>query len=92
MSMNKSDLISTVARTTGQQQVDVAKTVEGVLATIRQALTQGDDVRLLGFGTFSVGQRAASQARNPQTGATIQVPASKQARFKAGKALKAALN
>jgi DNA-binding protein HU-beta len=92
MSMNKSDLISTVARTTGQQQVDVAKTVEGVLATIRDALTQGDDVRLLGFGTFSVGQRAASQARNPQTGATIQVPASKQARFKAGKALKAALN
>jgi DNA-binding protein HU-beta len=92
MSMNKSDLISTVARTTGQQQVDVAKTVEGVLATIRDALTQGDDVRLLGFGTFTVGQRAASQARNPQTGATIQVPASKQARFKAGKALKAALN
>jgi DNA-binding protein HU-beta len=92
MSMNKSDLISTVARTTGQQQVDVAKTVEGVLATIRDALTQGDDVRLLGFGTFTVGQRAASQARNPQTGATIQVPASRQARFKAGKALKAALN
>lgn len=92
MSMNKSDLISTVARTTGQQQVDVAKTVEGVLATIRDALTQGDDVRLLGFGTFTVGQRAASQARNPQTGAPIQVPASKQARFKAGKALKAALN
>lgn len=90
--MNKSDLISTVAKSTGQQQGDVAKTIEGVLATIQDALTQGNDVRLLGFGTFTVGQRAASQARNPQTGAIIEVPASKQARFKAGKALKAAIN
>jgi DNA-binding protein HU-beta len=92
MSMNKSDLISTVARTTGQHQSDVAKTIDCVLATIKDALTQGNDVRLLGFGTFTVGQRAASQARNPQTGATIQIPASRQARFKAGKALKAAIN
>jgi DNA-binding protein HU-beta len=92
MSMNKNDLISTVARTTGQHQGDVAKTIEGVLATIKDALIQGNDVRLLGFGTFTVGQRAASQARNPQTGAAIQVPASKQARFRAGKALKAAIN
>lgn len=92
MSMNKSDLISTVARSTGQHQGDVAKTIDGVLATIKDALTQGNDVRLLGFGTFTVGHRAASQARNPQTGATIQVPASRQARFKAGKALKAAIN
>ena len=92
MSMNKSDLVSTVAKTTGQQQVDVAKTIDGVLDTIKDALTQGNDVRLLGFGTFSVGHRAASQARNPRTGEPIQVPASKQARFKAGKALKAAIN
>ena len=92
MSMNKSDLVSTVARATGQQQVDVAKTIDGVLATIKDALKQGTDVRLLGFGTFSVGHRAASQARNPRTGEPIQVPASKQARFKAGKALKSAIN
>jgi len=92
MSMNKSDLISTVAKSTGQHQGDVAKTIDGVLATIKDALTRGNDVRLLGFGTFSVGQRAASQARNPQTGATIQVPASRQTRFNSGKALKAAIN
>jgi DNA-binding protein HU-beta len=90
--MNKTDLISAVAGKTGLKQAKAAAAVDGVLSTIANALKEGSDVRLVGFGTFSVTQRAASQGRNPQTGETINIPASRQPRFKAGKTLKDALN
>jgi len=90
--MNKSDLISTVAGHTGMQQRDVAKSLEGIVSAITDALKQGGDVRLTGFGTFTVAERAASTGRNPRTGEPIMLPASKQARFKAGSSLKTAIN
>ncbi len=90
--MNKTDLISTVANTTGLKQAEAATAIDGVLSAIKDALKEGNDVRLVGFGTFSVTERSASEGRNPQTGEKIQIPASKQARFKAGKTLKDALN
>ena len=90
--MNKNDLIAAVADKCGMSRVDVGRTVDATLATITEALKKKDDVRLVGFGTLSVAERAASQGRNPRTGQPIRIPASKQARFKAGKALKDALN
>ncbi|GIX16582.1 MAG: transcriptional regulator [Rhodothalassiaceae bacterium] len=90
--MNKNDLISKVAETTGLSKADAGKAVDAVFAAITDALKKGDDVRLVGFGTFSVAKRAASTGRNPRTGQTIQIPASKQPKFKAGKQLKDAVN
>lgn len=90
--MNKSDLISTVAGHTGMPQRDVAKSLDGIVSAITAALKQGGDVRLTGFGTFTVAERSASTGRNPRTGEPIMLPASKQARFKAGSALKSAIN
>ncbi|RMF16124.1 MAG: HU family DNA-binding protein [Alphaproteobacteria bacterium] len=90
--MNKNDLISKVAESTGLSKADATKAVDAVLAGIADALKGGDEVRLVGFGTFSVAQRAATTGRNPRTGETIQIPASKQPKFKAGKALKDAVN
>ncbi len=89
--MNKTDLISAVAGKTGFKQADAAAAVDGVLSAIADALKEGSDVRLVGFGTFSVTQRAASEGRNPKTGETINIPASRQPRFKAGKTLTDAL-
>jgi DNA-binding protein HU-beta len=71
---------------------DAGAAVEAVLDAITNAMKSGDDVRLVGFGTFSVAARAASEGRNPRTGEKIQIPASKQPKFKAGKGLKDALN
>lgn len=65
---------------------------EALLNTVAATLKKGDEVRLVGFGTFSVAKRAATEGRNPRTGATIKIPASKQPKFKAGKGLKDALN
>ena len=90
--MNKTDLISTVASKSGLKQAEAATAIDGVLSAIKDALKEGNDVRLVGFGTFSVTERSASEGRNPKTGEKIQIPASKQARFKAGKTLKDALN
>ena len=89
--MNKNDLISAVADTADLSKADAGKAVDSVLDQITGALKKGTDVRLVGFGTFSVAQRKATTGRNPQTGATIQIPASKQPKFKAGKALKDAV-
>jgi DNA-binding protein HU-beta len=66
--------------------------VDAVLSSIAKSLKKGDEVRLVGFGTFSVAKRAASEGRNPRTGEKIKIPASKQPKFKAGKALKDAVN
>ena len=90
--MNKNDLIAEVAGSAGLTRADAAKAVDSVFDTISGSLGRGTEVRLVGFGTFSVAQRKASQGRNPHTGAPIQIPASKQPKFKAGKALKEAVN
>jgi DNA-binding protein HU-beta len=90
--MNKNDLVDAVAAATDASKADAAKSVDSVLAAITGALTSGDSVQLVGFGSFSVADRAAREGRNPSTGATIQIAASKQPKFKAGKALKDAVN
>lgn len=90
--MNKNDLIAAVADNTGLSKADATKAVDGVLDSVTGALKSGGEVRLVGFGTFSVANRAASTGRNPRTGESIQIPASKQPKFKAGKALKDAVN
>ncbi len=90
--MNKNDLVAAVSDDTGLSKADSAKAVDSVFDAITGALQGGDDVRLVGFGTFSVATRAASQGRNPRTGDPIKIPASKQPKFKAGKGLKDAVN
>lgn len=89
--MNKNDLVTAVATSAGLSKADAAKAVEGVFEAISGALADGDEVRLVGFGTFAVSERAASEGRNPRTGETIQISASKQPKFKAGKGLKDAV-
>ena len=90
--MNKNDLISSVVTDTGLTKADATKAVDAVFDNIEKSLKGGNEVRLVGFGTFSVANRKASTGRNPRTGATIQIPASKQPKFKAGKGLKEAVN
>ena len=90
--MNKNDLIDAVAQETDNSKTDAAKAVDSVFDTISTALKSGEDVQLIGFGSFSVADRAAREGRNPRTGETIQIAASKQPKFKAGKALKDAVN
>jgi DNA-binding protein HU-beta len=90
--VNKQDLIASVAEGADLSKSDAGAAVEAVLDAITNAMKSGDDVRLVGFGTFSVAARAASEGRNPRTGEKIQIPASKQPKFKAGKGLKDALN
>ncbi len=90
--MNKNDLVAVVAEKTGLSKADSTKAVDGVFDCITEALKDGTEVRLVGFGTFSVTRRAASEGRNPRTGERINIPASKQPKFKAGKGLKDAVN
>jgi DNA-binding protein HU-beta len=90
--MNKNDLIASVATAAGISKTDASNAVDGVLSSISSALSGGDDVRLVGFGTFSVASRAATTGRNPRTCEAIQIKASKNPKFKAGKALKEAVN
>ena len=90
--MNKNDLISSVAEASGLTKADAGRAVDGVFDSIASALSSGDDVRIVGFGSFSVANRAASTGRNPRTGEEVQIPASKQPKFKAGAPLKSAVN
>jgi DNA-binding protein HU-beta len=90
--VNKNDLVAAVATGTGLSKTDAAKAVDEVFDQITKTLKKGDDVRLVGFGTFAVTKRAASQGRNPRTGETINIPASKRPKFTAGKGLKDAVN
>ena len=90
--MNKNDLVSAVAGSVGLSRADATKAVDTVFYNITNSLRVGNDVRLVGFGTFSVAQRKATTGRNPQTGETIHIPARKQPKFKASKALKEAVN
>ncbi len=90
--MNKNDLVGVISTKTGMSRTDATRAVDGVFDAITSALTKGDEVRLVGFGTFTVARRAASEGRNPRTGEKIKIPASKQPKFKAGKGLKDAVN
>ena len=90
--MNKTDLVASVANATGMSKADAGSAVESVFDAISSALSGGGEVRLVGFGTFSVSHRKATTGRNPRTGETIQIKASNQPKFKAGKALKQAVN
>ena len=90
--MNKNDLISSVAADSGLSKADATKAVDAVFDSIEKSLSGGNEVRLVGLGTFSVAKRKASTGRNPRTGESIQIPASKQPKFKAGKGLKEAVN
>jgi DNA-binding protein HU-beta len=90
--VNKNDLVATVADTSGLSRQDATKAVDAVFDAITQSLKSGTEVRLVGFGTFTVSKRAATTGRNPRTGEEIQIPASTQPKFKAGKGLKDALN
>ena len=90
--MNKNDLVAAVASRCGLSKADTARAVDGVIDSITSSLRGGTEVRLVGFGTFSVSRRAATTGRNPRTGERIQIPASNQPKFKAGKALKDSVN
>jgi DNA-binding protein HU-beta len=90
--MNKNDVIDTVSERTGLAKSDAARAVEAVLTTVAEALQKGDTVALSGFGIFAAKARAARTGRNPRTGEAISIPASRAPTFKAGKALKDAVN
>ncbi|GHE58414.1 transcriptional regulator [Camelimonas fluminis] len=90
--MNKGDLVAAVADQADLSRAQAGEAVEAVFAAITDALKKGDEVKLVGFGTFSVADRAAGTARNPRTGETINVPASKAPKFKAGQGLKDSVN
>jgi DNA-binding protein HU-beta len=90
-SVNKSELINSVAESAGLSKKDATKAVEAVFETIQTTLGEGDRVQVIGFGTFEVRERAARKGRNPQTGKEIDIAASKVPAFKAGKALKDAV-
>jgi DNA-binding protein HU-beta len=90
--MNKAELIDAVASGANLSQTDATDATNALLDAITSTMVKGDQVTLIGFGTFSVRERAARTGRNPQTGESIQIKASKSVGFKAGKALKDAVN
>ena len=90
--MNQTELIAAVAERAGLTKADAGKAVEALVGSITDALKQGGEVRLAGFGIFGISERGERQGRNPQTGAPITIAASRAARFTAGKAVKDALN
>lgn len=90
--MNKNDLVAKVSEDADLSRADAQRAVDAVFDAITACLKSGDEVRLVNFGTFLVTKRAASKGRNPRTGEEINIPASNQPKFKAGKGLKDALN
>ncbi|WP_294034572.1 HU family DNA-binding protein [uncultured Moraxella sp.] len=90
--MNKSELVNSIAESAGLTKEQAAKAVQAFTESVQGALQRGDDVVLVGFGTFSVKERAARTGRNPKTGETLEIAASKVPSFKAGKGLKDAVN
>lgn len=91
--MNKQDLVTVVASKGGMSKGDATKAVDATLEAIMEALAgKEEEVRLVGFGTFSVAERAASEGRNPRTGEKIQIAASKTPKFKAGKEFRDKVN
>ena len=90
--MNKNDLIAAVADSTGMSKANAGQAVDATFDAITNALKAGDEVKVIGFGNFMVAKRAASTGRNPRTGESIQIAASKTPKFRAGKGLKDAVN
>jgi DNA-binding protein HU-beta len=90
--MNKTEFVAAVADKAGLSKKDTEKALKAFTDVIAASLKKGDKVQLVGFGTFEVTKRAAREGRNPQTGATMKIPASKAPKFKAGKAQKDLVN
>jgi DNA-binding protein HU-beta len=90
--MNKSEFVGAIADAAELSKADAARALDAAIETIKKALKKGESVSLVGFGTFVVRKRAARSGRNPRTGQTIKIDASKNPSFKAGKALKDAVN
>jgi DNA-binding protein HU-beta len=90
--MNKNELVSAVAEEAGLEKNKAQAAVDAVFSTITKELKKGGDVRLVGFGNFAVSRREASTGRNPQTGASVQIPARNVPKFSAGKGLKDSVN
>jgi len=90
--VTKADLVNAMAEKAGINKTDAEKALKAFTDIVTEALKAGDKVALVGFGTFSVGERAARTGQNPQTGAKIEIAASKTPKFKAGKALKDSIN
>ncbi|MGR9051515.1 MAG: HU family DNA-binding protein [Gammaproteobacteria bacterium] len=90
--MNKSELIDAIAESSGLTKADAGRALDGFISAVQTALSQGDSLALVGFGTFSVKERAERKGRNPQTGDEITIKAAKIPTFKAGKSLKDAVN
>lgn len=90
--MNKTELVEAMAKEAKLSKKDAEAALKAFTDTVAKALKKGDKVQLVGFGTFEVSKRAAREGRNPQTGATMKIAASKAPKFKAGKALKDSLN
>ncbi len=90
--MNKSELIDAIAKDADMSKAAAGRALDAAVAAVKGALKKGDMVTLVGFGTFYVGKRAARNGRNPRTGATIKIKAAKTPKFRAGKALKDAVN
>ena len=92
MFVNKSELIDAIAKHADISKAAAGRALEAMMSAIRTSLRKGDDVTLVGFGTFCVGRRTARQGRNPRTGAAMRIRAAKVPTFRAGKALKDAVN
>jgi DNA-binding protein HU-beta len=90
--MNRADLVQALAEKTGSSQADAGRSLDAVMTVISETLAKGDEVKLPGFGTFQVIDRAATEGRHPRTGEKIAIPASKQPKFKAGVELKRAVS
>jgi len=89
--MNKAELIDAVAKSTKQTKADTEATLNALMATVQSAMAKGNNVQLIGFGTFAVEERAARVGRNPATGKELKIPAKKVAKFKVGSKLKDAV-
>ncbi len=90
--MNKTELIDHIAKQADISKAAAGRALDSIISAVKTTLKKGNSVTLVGFGTFSVGKRAARSGRNPRTGATIKIKAAKVPKFRAGKALKDAVN
>ena len=90
--MNKNELVASLAEKTGLKKTEVEKVLKAFTETVTDELKKGEKVQLVGFGTFETATREAREGRNPRTGATMKIAATKAPKFKAGKALKDAVN